>query len=233
MKLPFWGTIFTILGVCVLCALGYWQVQRYVWKQEILSALAAEYDVNAADVALDFHDFSDYSGYKRGYFEGRYLHAKTILLQPRIHEGTPGYHALTPFEIAGGDGVSILVDRGWIPIEYERSDYFLMDMPPGRIKVTGMLRKPPKPNPFTPENDPDRGVWYRVDINKIAQFHRADILPRVMFYAETEGARRSDYPVSASTQIQLSNNHAQYALFWFAMASAMVGIYVLRFFRGA
>lgn len=231
--IPFWGTAFTLIGVIVLCFLGYWQVQRYGWKQELLSKINAQYELDASNVPLELGDIENYGGLKRGYFVGRYHHTLSILLQPRTHNGIAGYDVLTPFTVGGPQGFAFLVNRGWVPHERERSKFFLMDMPMGDIKITGMLRRPPRHNAFTPENDPERGVWYRVDINQIALYQKIALDSRVVFYVDSEANRERDYPVSSSNSVMLSNNHIQYAIFWFAMAFFLAVIYFFRFFKKA
>ncbi len=235
MKIPFWGTIFMVMGVIILCALGTWQIKRAAWKGDILRSIEQEYEVDAADVPLEEGSFSEYSGFKRGYFLGRYIHPASVFMQPFTHEGVAGYHVLTPFEIKGGEGRFIMVNRGWIPVERERSPYFLMTVPPGEIKITGMLRRPPKGNAFTPENNPVRSIWYKANLGQMSDYINIPINQQAIFYVENEGQFSTDdavrYPVSVATRVQLSNNHIQYAFFWFSMAVLMVVIYGLRFFR--
>ena len=92
MKLPFWATILTALGVVVLCGLGLWQSERLEWKKALLERIDEEYAVNASSAALDPSvDLQD-AIIKRGFLEGRYLHDLAVLIQPRTYEGKPGYH---------------------------------------------------------------------------------------------------------------------------------------------
>lgn len=235
MKIPFWGTIITLVAVFILCTLGGWQLDRHVWKQGLLSKIDAQYAVDASTVALDASAFEDFKDIKRGFIIGRYNHAKTLMVQPRTHDGVNGFHVLTPFDVVfeGGDDVTVLVNRGWIPVEHVRDTNFKIEKPFDSVQLIGMLRRPPRGNAFTPENDPGRGVWYDVDLVQISQVMNIDILSHVMFYVETEArdTEASIYPVSAATKIYLSNNHFSYAVFWFFMALSLVAIYILRFFR--
>ena len=57
MRLPFWGTILTICGICVLCALGTWQYQRLQWKNEILKTIDAEYGLDVSKKKFLAEDF--------------------------------------------------------------------------------------------------------------------------------------------------------------------------------
>lgn len=230
-RIPLWGSVFTFLAIIMLCFLGNWQLKRHGWKQEILSKIQAEYEVDASSISLTKDDIENYSGLKRGYFIGSYKHSSSLLLQPRTHDGVAGYDVLTPFYIKDFGAKAILVNRGWIPHERERVDPFLMNIPLGELKIEGMLRRPPRHNAFTPENDPSRNVWYRVDINQIALNRKIDLDHRVVFYAEKEPEAIRDFPVSSTNVSKLSNNHMQYAIFWFGMAFVLSVIYVIRFIK--
>ena len=225
MKLPLWGTVFTVIGIIILCYLGWWQLQRLQWKGELLAAIEAEYAVDASNVPILPDDRNDVINFKRGYIEGRYHHDKEVLIQARTYEGAVGYHLLTPFEGLGG---FILVNRGWIPIELE-SDKVMR--PAGSIKIIGAVRSLPKVNMFVPDNQPKDDVWYSVDPEGVAQAKGFDGVAANIFYADGDGgvSGQVSYPVATSTKVTLNNNHASYAFFWFSMALVLAVIYVIRF----
>ena len=229
MKLPFWGTVLSIVGVAVLCTLGTWQVQRLQWKAGILDAIEAEYAVDASENLLSQAMLSKDIDFKRGYIVGTYMHDKTVLLHPRMHKKEVGYHVLTPLRISGDQGSVILVNRGWVPLDWDALSDDEVRKSDGVLKITGMLRSAPRVNSFVPENIPDQDIWYRIDLEQIAQAQGLQPFVSNMLYAETEGGGGKAYPVAAATRISPNNNHAQYAFFWFAMAVAMVGVYILRF----
>lgn len=224
MKLPFWGTILTIVGVIVLCALGFWQMHRLQWKAGILAAVNSQYEVVASGNRLLLGGLLGEVDFKRGYITGTLDYKKTILLQPRVHDSDVGYHVLTPLIVKGGDGV-ILVNRGWVPFDWDVS----RDIVAGEVKVVGMLRRPPIVSSFVPENIPDKGVWYRIDLEQIAKVKGIEKIMPNIFYSEENIIKGHDYPVASATRVNISNNHAQYVFFWFSMAVAMIVVYVLRF----
>ncbi len=229
MKLPFWGTVLTIVGVAVLCTLGTWQLQRLQWKAGILEAIEAEYAVNASDALLLPRVLSEDIDFKRGHIVGTYMHDKEVLLQPRMHDGDVGYHVLTPLRLSGAQDIVILVNRGWVPFDWNDLKGDEVRKPEGVLKVMGMLRSVPRVSSFVPENIPETSMWYRIDLEQIAMARGFKGFTPNMLYAETENDGGQAYPIAAATRISPRNNHAQYAFFWFAMAVAMVGIYLLRF----
>ena len=229
MKLPFWGTVLTIIGVAVLCTLGTWQVQRLQWKTDILDAIEAEYAVDVLKVPLSQDVLSEDIDFKRGHIEGTYMHDKEVLLQPRMHDGDVGYHVLTPLRLSGAQGIVILVNRGWVPFDWDALGDDKVRKPGGVLKVTGMLRSVPLVSSFVPKNIPEQSMWYRIDLEQIMMVRGLEDFASNIFYVEAESEGEQAYPIAAATRISLNNNHAQYAFFWFAMAVAMVGIYILRF----
>ena len=172
--------------------------------------------------------------FRRGYVEGVFLHDLEVHIQPRVHEGTVGYHVVTPLRLLGGHDDVLLINRGWVPVDAEFPEGAQVDRKEGCVKVLGMLRHAPVDSSFVPENTPAKELWFRLDSVEIGAVRNITGLWPVVLYAEEErllgGVNAAyDYPVSAATRISPNNNHAQYAFFWFAMAAAMVAVYVFRF----
>ena len=65
------------------------------------------------------------------------------------------------------NGSTILVDRGFISREFASS----IDSNPyeGEVEVLGMLRASQPRNRFTPDNKPSEGLWYWVDVERMAE----------------------------------------------------------------
>jgi len=230
MKIPFWGTILTIMSLMILCALGSWQIDRLGWKEDLLARIAVEQAVDANTVDLSGVVLGEDMILKRGFLKGRYAHDKAILIRPRTFDGASGYHVFTPFEVSGGSA-PILVNRGWIPIERDRGEGHVMTQPTQEIVITGILKPVPKVNMFVSKNAPDKDAWYRIDLEQIARAKGVSHLSDSLFYVEQElaGGGVDSYPIPAASHIALNNNHLQYALFWFFLAVMMVVVYVFRF----
>lgn len=86
-----------------------------------------------------------------------------------------------------------------------------------------------KPSIFTPENDPARNSWFYVDLAAMAK--AAAIVHVLPFYLDADASPNpGGWPQGGQTETDLPNNHLQYALTWFALAAALIVIYV-RFAR--
>ena len=227
MKIPFWATLLTICGVAVLCILGTWQLERLEWKRELIAQIEQEFAKDAAQIPLSAEDFKLTSGFKRGTIEGVFDHGKEVMMQGRLRDGKLGYDILTPFLPEGAQNY-ILVNRGWVPIERERKPQDVIAWPEGKTKLVGMLRLPPASNMFTPENKPENKEWYSMTPGIAADLHKIVVMGPMILYAEGE-IKPALYPAPHNAVMNLSNNHLQYAIFWYVMAGAMVMVYVLRF----
>lgn len=231
MKLPFWATIYAMIGLIVLCALGTWQMNRLAWKTDLISRIQVELKMDSATVPIDpATDLSEIL-LKRGFLKGEFLHDQAVLIQARTFKGHPGYHLITPFKMADYNDKVVFVNRGWIPIQLTPDDSHVLK-PEGLMMITGVLRPSPKYNRFVPPNNPDEAQWYRIKPKEIADTQGIeDFYSNNIFYKELRNAKRGvpDLPVPAAVEINISNNHGGYALFWFIMAITLVVVYVLRF----
>ncbi len=78
-------------------------------------------------------------------------------------DGTNGFHLITP--LVRTDGSTILVDRGFIS-EPKRK----FSTPEGEVEIHGMLRESQARNTFTPDNNPEKGEWFWVDVAAMANY---------------------------------------------------------------
>lgn len=225
-KLPFWATIMSLLGICILCALGLWQLQRMEWKNGLQQAIKAEYEKDAATLLITPENLEKDFEFKRGTLRGTYNFNRQIMIGPRVYEGLPGQHLLAAFELE--DGSFLLVNRGWVPQSWNpaQEEGNRQDQ---TTSITGLLRKPSASNPFSPENRPDKNQWYRIDFSQIARVLEIEKIRPYVLYPETHNESWTEYPVIQPERPELNNNHLYYAIFWFMMAGTLMTIYLLRF----
>lgn len=229
IRFPFWATGFLALGVVVLCGLGGWQIQRLHWKNDLIAAMHAAY--STAPVPLDSAALREAATAKPvftyGTIKGTYLFDAEVFTGPRTLDGVPGYHVITPLLLADKQGW-VLVNRGWVPLDHREN--YTRAIKRAVYTITGTAREIPAPNRFTPANNPVSQEWYSIDAATIETLHGIDgLMKTVMVYAEGQ-TPPLDGPVMTSIHAMPNNNHLAYAIFWYAMAVAMVAIYGLRFF---
>lgn len=138
---PAWWITLPVFAVCALTAsLGVWQYQRGVQKQTLLDSLA----MAATQPAVMLQRDSIAGEYPvRAQAQGHYDVAHQVLLDNQTHEQTPGYHVWTPLRLT--DGGVLLVNRGWLPANPDRSVLPELPTPKGEVAVRGLWRALPEP----------------------------------------------------------------------------------------
>ncbi len=215
----------------IFISLGVWQLKRLAWKQDILTRLQAQYVVDARSVAIDPSVDLSTDIIKKGYLKGRFLHDKAILVNSVEYKGMQGYYLITPFEMVDFDNKVVFVNRGWVPLGIEGVMDNNIYKPDGIIMITGYLRHIFDNNGFTQRSILGKDILYNINLNEIAKAKGIDRYYYNIFNKGLYKRVRKDLkiPIAVETKINISNNHAGYALFWFLMAIILMVIYFLKF----
>lgn len=225
-KFPVFATIFMIAGVCVLCALGGWQIERAAWKAALIKDIDEAQKIDELP-ELYGDELSDDFTFRRYQAIGKADAANIIKIIPRMMDGQMGAHVFVPIKLE--NGTSILANLGWVPAGWTLPPEFLSG---GQADVMGWVRKPDTPNFFTPQNRPEKNEWYFVDMDAIAAAKNIEKLSPYIIIADARAGDES-FPRAIGEKPQLNDNHMMYAAFWFTMAGALIVIYFLRFVRRA
>jgi surfeit locus 1 family protein len=193
-----------------LCALGIWQIQRLAWKEAIIAKLDAAYAYTTEPPSLDLAAIQP-GDYSYGRVEGLFMPDKALLLGPRTREGRIGNDLIVPLQI---ESRTLLINMGW-------TDAPLASLPIGHVQNKTIrfagLAFTPSWNHFTPDNDPARALWYKPDIQEIAQARGLEDPFPFILYAQ-DASYKFDAMFPNNTKHYPNNNHLQYAVFWFTMA---------------
>lgn len=210
-----------------LLALGTWQMQRLAWKE----ALIAEREAGLATPEMPLPDsFEDGEPAEAFDFRpvtvtGVFRHDLEQLYGARARANMLGHHVLTP--LVPEEGPAVLVDRGWVPADKvhpaARSDGQLE----GEVSVSGIarFRAADRPGLFTPDNDPEAGRWYHYDLEAMAAALGIPLSPIVVEADPTPNP--GGLPIGGRTVKTLTNNHLQYAITWYGLAVALIGVYIV------
>jgi surfeit locus 1 family protein len=221
----FWPSFWALLAFILLLGLGTWQVQRLGWKERLIAQRHAA--VTAAPIALPT-SLAAAQGleYRHVAATGTFLNDRELFLGATDEDGHAGYHVITPLKLADGD--VLLVDRGFIPENRKAPASRAQGERTGTVTVTGLIRLAPtaKPAWFLPANSVERNYWIWVDIPAMAKAARLEhVLP---FYIDADATPNpGGLPIGGQTRLELPNNHLQYAITWYALAVALVVIYIL------
>lgn len=216
-----WATLVSLAVLAVLIGLGSWQLDRRVWKQQVLEARAQR--INAPAIAMTDTATGADPGvleYRPIRLQGRFAGARWLKLLSRTRDGRAGFHVIAP--LAADGGVTVLVDRGWVPV-----DGAITSAPTGPVGIEGYLRKFETPGRFTPDNEAGTNAWFYLDRDQMAS--ALELKTVAPFYVQqAPGAVAAGlYPAGAVPNMALRNPHLQYALTWYSLAVVLLVIYVV------
>jgi surfeit locus 1 family protein len=209
------------IGVAVLMGLGVWQLERRVWKLDLISRV--EQRVHAAPVSAPgpaswprINAADD--AYRRVRVTGHFLGARETLVQAVTERGG-GYWVVAPFRAM--EGFTVLVNRGFVPADRAQSELRAAEAP-GETTLTGLLRVTEPGGAFLRHNDPAADRWYSRDVAAIAAARGIqEVAP--YFIDADRSADPAAFPVGGLTVIAFPNNHLLYALTWFGLAAMLAG----------
>ncbi|WP_428981643.1 SURF1 family protein [Novosphingobium album (ex Liu et al. 2023)] len=207
-----------VLGLMLLLtaafsALSVWQVERREWKHALIAAVESR--VHAAPVAAPGPEHwaslsAEHDAYRHVRVTGRFLHDRETLVRAVSDLGS-GYWVITPLDTGH---FTVLVNRGFVaPGERNK----VRRDPVGTIALSGLLRVTEPGGGFLRSNDPKTGNWYSRDVAAIAAA-RGILRPAPYFIDADAMTGTSTGPVAGLTVVRFADNHAVYALTWFAMA---------------
>jgi surfeit locus 1 family protein len=218
-------TAATVVALAILIGLGTWQLQRRAEKHELLDQIAARSSAPPAPVEILFAT-GDYAAFRHATADGTFDHAKeAYVYAPRADDGPTrqGFKVVTPLHLVSGG--TILVDRGWIAEAKKDPATRKAGQFEGEIEVTGTLRPPATPGTFTPPPDLATRTFYLRDSAAIAA--ALDItLTRPLILEATSAVDGGPEP--RPSDINIPDNHLNYALTWYSLAVVLLVIY-LRF----
>ena len=218
--------IFMAVSIAILLTLGSWQVQRMQWKEGVLAAVErGQTWPPIAIIPTDERELED-SLYRRVALAGFYLEDHLFFRIGRHPNYTQGYYVMQPYRLLDTDQ-TILVNRGFVPGTQEEALSVLQAQPvPPNASVTGILRRAYTPRLFTPDNQPDRNLWFSEDTDHLSKIVDTPLLPLAIDATGT--VARGQFPLPSDGQVHLRNDHLAYAVTWFMLAA--VGIIMFAFY---
>lgn len=211
-------------ALLVLVGLGTWQVQRLHWKEGLIASIEERIAAEPAPLQeiVRRHEGGEDVDYRPVRVAGVFAHELEQYVLA-THKGTSGWHVYTPLRLDSGDW--LFVNRGFVP--YDRRDPRLRaeGQVQGPVTVEGLARSalPEKPSWIVPDNDPAARTYYWKDLE--AMRIAAGLDSALPFFVDAgTAASPGGLPVGGVTLIDLPNNHLQYALTWYGLALALVGV---------
>ncbi len=206
-----------VLGFLLFGALGIWQLERRVWKLDLIERV----EQRAKSPARDLPPPADWASldpaaweYRRVTVTGTLLHEKETLVDALTERG-PGWWVITPLRTEGG---TILVNRGFVPPVRAEPVTRPAGQVMGLVRIEGLVRLSEPRGRVLRLNRPEQNRFYSRDVAAIA---RARGLSGVAPFFIDAGANPNPggLPIGGMTVVQFRNAHLVYALTWFGLAA--------------
>lgn len=221
-----------LLAFIVLVGLGTWQVQRKAWKEALIATLterlAAPPQALPAPATWQNLDPSS-DEYRRVKFTAQFDHAAEALIYGaasafRPDVSGPGYWVFTPAHLT--DGSLVMVNRGFVPEDRREPKSRTGGQISGLVEITGALRWPDTRHWFTPNDDAAHNLWFARDPQAIATAKGLGAV--APFFVEMEApVPPGGLPSPGKIVVNLPDNHLQYAITWYGLAAALVGVFAV------
>jgi surfeit locus 1 family protein len=214
-----------IAALITLITLGFWQLQRLAWKENLITQVQLR--KNQAPVTLPLsleqgvHEFMKVrlTGLYLSDLESRYY---TVMPSFVNNIGGQGYYSIVPFKLE--DGRVLLVNRGFVPLD----KWGNIKIPLDKITLEGVVRFSEKRSTFSAVDDGIKRIFYTRD--SAAIYKALNITGLHVFVDRTDKGELA-LPQVREASYSLPNNHLDYALTWFGLALTMLVISGIYWFK--
>ncbi len=214
-------TLFSVLGV--------WQINRGLFKSELQSAADPERQQEIERLVLPLENPGDWR-YRTVRVAGHYHADKYFLLDNQVRDHQPGYNVLSPF-YANIFNAWVLVDRGWIPQGTHRDELPDVVVGPELSMILAEVYVPyQKAFSLGGIAEGEDEGWPRriqfVDYSELSKRFGKELQPFTLrLHPSNDNGFRRDW-----ISIQLpAKKHYAYAFQWFALAAAIVTLWLVYF----
>jgi len=221
-KSSLWPTLAAIAGVAATVALGNWQLGRGQDKAALAQRIAVanrDAQIELSQTEARAEDVAWHRVEARGRFDPKYA----VLIDNRILHGVVGYQVVMPLRIAGGER-HVLVNRGWVAATGSRDILPQIKTPPEEVLITGLATVPSKRYLELSKQVAEGKVWQNLTLERYRAAMPLALQP-VVIQQESEiddGLKRE----WSAPDLGI-DKHYGYAFQWFAMAAAIVIIYLV------
>ena len=214
-------TIFTIPALILLFSLSFWQFQRLQWKEAVIEEIRIQ--VNLPSIELPKENILPHLLYRKVKIMGEFIHDKEIHLYggSRQFKGENGYYILTPLKL--DNGRAIIINRGWVTEKKKNSALRPDTLVSGIVEIEGYIMKSEDRPLYVHDNQPDKNLWFFIDLAQIKNFLNEPIED---FYVLAKEVPNTS-PRGKNLEPNIRNHHLGYALTWLFSAIILLIIYII------
>jgi surfeit locus 1 family protein len=222
-------TLAAVAGIALTLSLANWQLNRAHEKEALgarLAVLARDVPVALPATEIQAQDVE----WRRVTVRGRFVPRYGVLIDNRIHHGVAGYHVVMPLELGTSGGVTryVLVNRGWVAGNPDRSKLPEVGTPGAAVEITGVAMIPTHRFLELSSGTAEGRVWQNLTIERYRKAFPIAIQP-VLIEQESaldDGLVREWEPPSLGV-----DRHYGYAFQWSALAATILVFYLVTHVR--
>lgn len=214
----------------VLIGLGVWQLERKVWKENLIATLAERMSAKPSPLSPR----AEWQNLTPAADEFRRVRMRVAFdprREARVYSGgaglrddvkAPGYFAFAPARLS--DGATVVINRGHVDNPTPDASLKPIAVPDAAADIVGVLRWPEPPGWFVAPYSQRQDLWFARDHRAMAErYGWGEVAP---FYIEMESpSPPGGVPRPGSLTVKLRNDHFGYALTWFGLAAVLLGVF--------
>ena len=214
-------TLVVLVLLPLMVFLGFWQLSRGQEKQALLQSYAerrAAQPISVAQLAA----VAD-PAFRRVQLRGEFDAGHSVLLDNRMRDGKAGVELLQPFHDQAS-GQWLLLNRGWLPWPDRRTPpaFTTPDQP---LNINAWVYVAPGET-FQLHADPAAAQWPRLLTALHPQALWAELERSGFAFELRAEAGPATYETQWPVVAMGPEKHVGYAVQWFAMALALLGLYL-------
>lgn len=218
------GLIILLVCLPILLRLGFWQLERAVFKEQLLVDLEAAEKLPAITVD-GLTELINLPPNTRVLLRGEFLPGRTTLLDNRYYRGRVGFNVISLFMLATSAEL-VVVNRGWVPLGRYRYPLPQAVTPLGVVELEGEVRPVPTDTVLLQTEVFEKwpALMQSVDLQQLENLS-GQSLPNVWMLAsaDTDASLKQEWPVT----IIGPERHHGYAVQWFGLAIALLGVMIM------
>ncbi len=228
---PIWIGFALIVAVATFTfvSLGLWQLDRLEERrfENAIKVQRGEQEPVPIAVAVDANGSIEQAGDEHAFrtvtVTGSFDPEHEVLARSQTYEGTAGFHVVTPF--VDESGTALLVNQGWIPLEFDEPPFTSSTTDTESIVVTLAASQVRAGfGPIEPDGPLERIA--RVDIGRLASQMPYPLYP--VYAIAYGGPDPSVLPIAIESPEISEGAHLSYAIQWFSFATvSVVGFWAL------
>ncbi len=224
-----WPSIATIILFPLLVSLGLWQLDRAAQKRAIQAKFLAHQSAEVVDLNNNSirHDTPEII-WRRVKVTGYFLEDIQVLLDNQVMNSQAGYYVFTPLRLVDENNL-ILVNRGWVPVGYDREKPPVLVRTEGLVSVSGVAKNVPAVGIQLDNVMPEQiapGVYrlLQLDLEQVSELVGKQVMSYIV---RLDPDSLYGYERQWNRPVTGESKHLGYAFQWFAFATILLAIYFL------